>query len=46
MTTEEAQHVLLRAFLATGELPPEIAALLCILIAVDAPKPGNTSKTR
>lgn len=46
MTTDEAQHVLLRAFLATGELPKEIAALLRILIDADEAKPGNASKTR
>lgn len=32
MTREEAQNVLMRAFLATKELPREIEALLEILI--------------
>jgi len=33
MTKQEAQVILLRAFIATGELPEDIAALLRMLIA-------------
>ncbi len=32
MTKQEAQVILLRAFIATGELPPDISALLAKLI--------------
>ncbi|WP_274604128.1 hypothetical protein [Sphingomonas sp. CFBP 13714] len=34
MTKAEAQHILIKAFLATKELPREIEALLEILIKV------------
>ena len=41
MTKQEAQVILLRAFIATGELPDDIAALLNLLIdevkPLDAP---------
>ena len=35
MTKGEAQRILLRAFVATGELPDDIAALLRVLIDRD-----------
>lgn len=36
MTREEAQIVLMRAFVATGELPDDIAALLNALLRLTA----------
>lgn len=42
MTKQEAQVILLRAFLATGELPDNLAALLRALIDV-AGTPDSTS---
>jgi hypothetical protein len=44
MTTQEAQVILLRAFIATGELPRDIAALLARLI--DEAAPSDASLTR
>ena len=38
MTKEQAQRILLRAFIATGELPDDIAAVLRALIALDGSK--------
>ena len=42
MTRAEAQAILIRAFIATGELPEDIAAILRLLI--DASPPDSTSK--
>lgn len=36
MTKAEAQHILLRAFIATGELPDDMAEILAMLIDASA----------
>jgi len=41
MTKADAQVILMRAFVATGELPEDIAALLRLLI--DASPPSDSS---
>lgn len=41
MTKADAQVILMRAFIATGELPEDIAAILRLLI--DAGPPDSTS---
>jgi hypothetical protein len=38
MTRQEAQRILLKAFVATGELPKNIEALLKLIIQVTAPE--------
>lgn len=37
MTKADAQNILLRAFLSTGELPHEIEAVLLLLIQATTP---------
>lgn len=41
MTRQEAQVILLRAFIATGELPEDIAAVLIKLIHEVAPSDAS-----
>jgi hypothetical protein len=38
MTRAEAQHVLIKAFIATKELPREIEAVLLLLIQATTPR--------
>ncbi len=42
MTKAEAQQILLRAFIATGELPDDIAVVLTLLVDA-AGTPDSTS---
>ena len=44
MTKEDAQNILLRAFLSTGELPKEIEAVLLLLIQATTPQRPNNSR--
>ncbi len=44
MTKAEAQIILMRAFVASGELPDDITALLQILIKATPPSDTLTAK--